>query len=122
MEKAAASRGLHAITTDYVAKDGVIAGLSDSSGLLTQAFTVVKGADPASVTTGDGFAVFQVADIKAAHAPTFAEYKTHILDDYREQQVPVLLNTQLAKLDDRAKVLNDLKKGCSRDEHPGENQ
>jgi len=113
IEKAAEARGLHAVTTDYVAKDGVIAGLADGSGLLTQAFTVVKGADPASVSTGDGFAVFQVQDIKAAHAPVFAEYKTHILDDYREQQVPLLLNTQLSKLADRAKVLNDLKKAAS---------
>ena len=113
LEKAAQSRGLHAITTDYVAKDGVVAGLADGSGLLTQAFTVVKGADPASVSTGDGFAVFQVTDIKAAHAPVFADYKPHILEDYREQQVPVLLNTQLAKLDDRAKVLNDLKKAAA---------
>lgn len=113
LDKAAQARGLHVVTTDYVAKDGVIAGLSDSSALLTQAFSVVKGADPASVSTGDGFAVFQVADIKAAHAPNFAEYKSHILDDYREQQVPLLLNTQLKKLDDRAKVLNDLKKAAA---------
>ncbi len=40
-------------------------------------------------------------------------YKTHILEDYREQQVPQLLNTQLNKLDDRAKVLNDLKKAAA---------
>jgi len=113
LEKAAEARGLHAVTTDYVAKDGVIAGLADGSGLLTQAFTVLKGADPASVSTGDGFAVFQVQDIKAAHAPVFADYKTHILDDYREQQVPLLLNTQLNKLADRAKVLNDLKKAAA---------
>jgi peptidyl-prolyl cis-trans isomerase D len=113
LEKAAQSRGLHAVTTDYVAKDGVIAGLADGSGLLTQAFTVVKGADPAPVSTGDGFAVFQVQDIKAAHAPVFADYKPHILDDYREQQIPLLLNTQIAKLDDRAKVLNDLKKAAA---------
>lgn len=113
LEKAAAARGLHAVTTDYVAKDGVVAGLADSSALLTQAFTVVKGADPASVSTGDGYAVFQVQDIKAAHAPNFADYKPHILDDYREQQVPLLLNTQLNKLDDRAKVLNDLKKAAA---------
>lgn len=113
LEKAAVARGLHVVTTDYVAKDGVIAGLADASPLLTQAFSVVKGADPASVSTGDGFAVFQVADIKAAHAPVFADYKTHILDDYREQQVPLLLNTQLNKLDDRAKVLNDLKKAAA---------
>ena len=113
LEKAAESRGLHVVSTDYVAKDGVIAGLSDGSAMLTQAFSVVKGADPASVSTGDGFAVFQVADIKAAHAPVFAEYKTHILDDYRDQQVPLLLNTQLSKLEDRAKVLNDLKKAAA---------
>ena len=74
---------------------------------------MVKGADPAPVSTGDGFAVFQVADVKPAHAPDFAEYKSHILEDYREQQVPQLLNAQLNKLDERAKVLNDLKKAAA---------
>jgi peptidyl-prolyl cis-trans isomerase D len=113
MDKAAAARGLHLVTTDYVAKDGVIPGLADGSSLLTQAFAEVKGADPAPVSTGEGFAVFQVTDIKAAHAPDFAAYKTHILEDYREQQVPQLLNAQLIKLDDRAKVLNDLKKAAA---------
>ncbi len=88
-------------------------GWLTASQLLTQAFSAVKGADPASVSTGDGFAVFQVTDIKPAHAPEFAAYKTHILDDYREQQVPQLLNAQLNKLDDRAKVLNDLKKAAA---------
>lgn len=113
LDKAAAAKGLHAVTTDYVAKDGVIAGLADGSGLLTQAFATNKGADPASVSTGDGYAVFQVMDVKAAHAPDFAEYKTHILEDYREQQVPQLLSAQLNKLDDRAKVLNSLQKAAA---------
>jgi peptidyl-prolyl cis-trans isomerase D len=113
LDKAAAAKGLHVVTTDYVAKGGVISGLADGSALLTQAFAVVKGADPASVSTGDGFAVFQVTDVKPAHAPDFAEYKAHILEDYREQQVPQLLNAQLTKLEDRAKVLNDLKKAAA---------
>jgi peptidyl-prolyl cis-trans isomerase D len=113
LEKAAAAKGLHAVTTDFVAKDGVIPGLADGAPLLTQAFSVVKGADPAPVATGDGFAVFQVTDIKPAHAPEFADYKTHILEDYREQQVPQLLSAQLNKLEDRAKVLNDLKKAAA---------
>jgi peptidyl-prolyl cis-trans isomerase D len=112
LEKAAAAKGLHVVTTDYVAKDGVIPGLSDGSAMLGQAFSVVKGADPASVSSGDGYAVFQVTDIKPAHAPDFAEYKAHILEDYREQQVPQLMNAQLDKLDQRAKVLNDLKKAA----------
>jgi peptidyl-prolyl cis-trans isomerase D len=113
MDKAAAAKGLHVVTTDFVAKDGVISGLADGSGLLSQAFAVVKGADPASVSTGEGFAVFQVTDIKPAHAPDFAEYKAHILEDYREQQVPQLLNAELKKLDDSAKLLNDLKKAAA---------
>ncbi|MCU1223547.1 MAG: PpiC-type peptidyl-prolyl cis-trans isomerase [Edaphobacter sp.] len=112
LEKAAGAKGLQAVTTDYIAKDGVVAGLADAAPLLTQAFAVAKGADPASVSTGDGFAVFQVADVKVAHAPDFAEYKQHILEDYREQQVPQLLNAQLNKLEDRAKVLNDLRKAA----------
>jgi len=113
MDKAAAAKGLKVVTTDYVAKDGTIAGLADGSGLLTQAFATNKGADPASVSTGDGYAVFQVEDVKPAHAPDFATYKTHILADYREQQVPQLLNAQLNKLEDRAKVLNNLQKAAA---------
>jgi peptidyl-prolyl cis-trans isomerase D len=112
LDKAAASRGLHVVTTDYVAKDGVIPGLADGSAMLTQAFAEVKGADPSSVSTGDGYAVFQIVDVKPAHAPDFATYKAHILEDYREQQVPQLMNAQLNKLEDRAKVLNDLGKAA----------
>jgi len=113
LDKAAAAKGLHVVSTDYIAKDGVVAGVADGAAMLTQAFTATKGGDPAAVSTGDGMAVFQVADIKAAHAPLFADYKSHILDDYREQQLPQLLNAQLNKLDDRAKVLNDLRKAAA---------
>ena len=113
LDKAAAAKGLHVVTTDYIAKDGVVPGLSDGTALLAQAFSAAKGAAPAAVSTGNGFAVFQVEDVKAAHAPDFADYKSHILDDFREQQLPQLLATQLNKLDDRAKVLNDLKKAAA---------
>jgi peptidyl-prolyl cis-trans isomerase D len=113
MDKTAAAHGLHAVTTDYVASNGVIGGLSDATGLLAQAFTTAKGAAPAAASTGDGYAVFQVVDVKAAHAPDFADYKSHILDDYRQQKVPQLLEETTVKLADRAKVLNDLKKAAA---------
>ncbi len=112
IEKAAASKGLQAQVTDFVAKDGVVAGVADGTGLLTKAFTTAKGAAPESVATGDGFAVFQVQDIRAAHAPDFDTYKQHIADDYREQQVPQLMQAALSKLGARAKQLNDLKKAA----------
>jgi peptidyl-prolyl cis-trans isomerase D len=57
LEKAVAAKGLRVVTTDYLAKDGVVAGLADGSSLLTQAFAAAKGAAPAAVSTGDGFAL-----------------------------------------------------------------
>jgi peptidyl-prolyl cis-trans isomerase D len=113
LDKTAAAHGLKAVTTDYVAKDGVIGGLSDATGLLGQAFTTEKGAAPGTASTGEGYAVFQVVDVKPAHAPDFAEYKSHILDDYREQKLPELLGEETSKLADRAKVLNDLTKAAA---------
>lgn len=118
IDKAAASKGLHAQTTDFIAKDGVIAGVADGTSLLVKAFTTAKGAAPESVATGDGFAVFQVEDVKAAHAPDFDSYKQHIADDYKEQQVPQLMNEALNKLDTRAKALNDLKKAAAEQNLP----
>jgi peptidyl-prolyl cis-trans isomerase D len=113
LEKTAAAHGLKAVTTDYLGKDGVIGGLSDASEMLTQAFTTDKNAAPATVKTGDGLAVFQVVDVKVAHAPEFAAFKPQILADYREQKAPALLTTATNKLADRAKALNDLKKAAA---------
>jgi len=113
LQKTADAHGMHVTTTDYLAKDGVIGNLAESSGLLTQAFSTAKGAAPASASTGEGFAVFQVDDVKPAHAPAFADAKAQILNDYRDQKAPEILNAQLLKLADRAKVLNDLKKAAA---------
>ena len=113
LPKAAQDNKLQLTTTDPIARTGVIPSLQDASGLLTAAFGAAKGAAPQSVSTGDGYAVFQVQDVRAAHAPVFAEYKPHLLADFRDQKVPQLLNAQLIKLADRAKVLNDLCKAAA---------
>ena len=113
LDKTAAAHNLKVITTDFVAHDGIIPSLADSTGLLSTAFTATKGAAPQTASTGEGYAVFQVVDIQAAHAPDFATYKSHILDDYRAQKAPELLNSQLIKLSDLAKKLGDLHKAAA---------
>ena len=113
LEKTAQAHNLHVVTTDYIGRDGVISSLPDSTALLTAAFGAAKGAAPQSASTGEGYAIFQVLDTKAAHAPDFASWKTHVLADYRDQKTPELLNAQLIKLADRAKVLNDLPKAAA---------
>jgi peptidyl-prolyl cis-trans isomerase D len=113
LQKTADAHGLHLVTTDFLNRTDTIPSLPDSTSLMSAAFSAAKNAAPESATTGEGYAVFQVADVKAAHAPEFADYKSHILDDYRQQKTPELLNQQLQKLADRAKVLNDLHKAAA---------
>jgi peptidyl-prolyl cis-trans isomerase D len=113
LDKTAAAHNLHVVTTDFLGHDGVIPSLPDSAPVLAAAFSAAKGAAPQAVSTGEGYAVFQVLDIRPAHAPDFASWKPHVLDDYRDQKTPELLNAELIKLADRAKVLNDLHKAAA---------
>jgi peptidyl-prolyl cis-trans isomerase D len=104
LEKTAGAHHLQVVTTDYLAQGAIIPGLPDGSKLLTQAFTAKKDAAPAFASTGEGYAVFQVADVHPAHAPSFEEYKQHIGDDFRAQQLPQLLAVKSNELAAKAKT------------------
>ena len=108
----AAAHHLQVVTTDYLSQASVVPGMADGTKLLASAFTAKKGAAPQTASTGDGYAVFQVEDIQAAHAPTFDAYKSHVLEDYRDQQLPQLLAKKTSELVDRAHAENDLAKAA----------
>ena len=112
LAKTAEAHHLPMVTTDYLPQAGIIPGLPDSTKLLSAAFTAKPGGAPQIADTGEGFAVFQVQDVKAAHAPAFADYKSHILDDYRQEQLPKLLTSKTAELAARARSENDLAKAA----------
>ena len=113
MEATAQAHNLHLTTTDFVGRDGTIPSLPDSASLLSAAFGAAKGAAPQSASTGEGNAVFQVVAVQAAHAPAFADWKSHVLDDYRSDKAPALMTAQLKKLDDLAKQMGDLHKAAA---------
>jgi peptidyl-prolyl cis-trans isomerase D len=108
----AAAHHLQVVTTDFLSQSSVVPNLADGSQLLTGAFAAKKDATPQVASTGDGYAVYQVTDIQPAHAPDFATYKSHILDDYRDEQLPQLLATKTNQLADDAKSENDLAKAA----------
>jgi len=112
LQKTAEAHHLQLVTTPPVSAEGTIAGLPDSAGLLTKAFQS-KPSDPAqSAPTGEGYAIFQVTGITPAHAPTFADWKSHVLDDYRAEQVPALLRQKTNDLATQAHNTNDLAKAA----------
>jgi len=112
LEKTAAAHHLQLATTPLVGSRGVIAALPDGSQLISKAFASKQG-DPAQFApTGEGYAVFQVTGVAAAHAPNFADWKSHVADDYRDEQLPVLLSQKTAELAAKAKAGNDLAKAA----------
>ncbi len=113
MEATARAHNVPLTTTDFIGRDGAVASLPDSASLLSAAFGTTKGAAPQTASTGEGNAIFQVTDMKAAHAPAFADWKSHVLDDYRNDRAPALLNAELKKLDDSAKQMGDLHKAAA---------
>lgn len=112
MSQTAVAHHLPLVTTDYLAQTAIIPTLADGSQMLTSAFSAKPGAAPQVASTGDGYAVFQVEDIHPAHAPTFDEYKSHVLDDFRDEQLPSLLSRKTAELADKAKAYSDLAKAA----------
>jgi peptidyl-prolyl cis-trans isomerase D len=108
LAKTAAAHHLQVVTTDYLAQGAIAPGLADSSKLMSGAFTAKKDGPPAVASTGEGYAVFQVADIRAAHAPTFDEYKSHLIEDFRDQQLPQLLAAKTNALAAEAKQTGNL--------------
>lgn len=113
MDATAKAHNLQLTTTGSLGRDGTIPSLPDSASLLSAAFGVAKGAAPQVASTGEGNAVFQVVDVQAAHAPSFADWKSHVLDDYRDDKAPALLTAQVRKLDDSARQSGDLHKAAA---------
>ena len=112
LEKTAAAHHLQVLTTPLVGRQGVIAALPDGSQMIAKAFESKQG-DPAQFAqTGEGYAIFQVTGIAPAHAPNFDDWKTHVSDDYRDKQLPLLLSQKTAELASKAKSMNDLAKAA----------
>jgi peptidyl-prolyl cis-trans isomerase D len=112
LEKTAAAHHFELVTTPPVASQGVIAALPDGSQLIAKAFQSKQSDPPQFAPTGEGYAIFQVTGIAPAHAPSFDDWKSHVVDDYREQVLAPLLSLRTKQMSDKAKDYNDLAKAA----------
>lgn len=108
LAKTAAAHHLTVVTTQPITSQGVIASLPDGAALVSKAFAAKKGDAPQVVATGEGYALFQVTGIAGAHAPSFADWKSHVIEDYRDEKLPSLLSQKTAELATRAHNENNL--------------
>jgi peptidyl-prolyl cis-trans isomerase D len=112
LQKTAAAHHLEVSTTQPLGVRGVISALPDSSQITAKAFESKQGDPPQFAPTGEGFAIFQVTGVEAAHAPDFASWKSNVADDYRNEQLPSLLAQKTTELAAKARTTNDLAKAA----------
>jgi peptidyl-prolyl cis-trans isomerase D len=112
LDKTAAAHHLQVATTPLVGARDLIGAFVDSSRILDKAFQSQQGDPPQYASTGEGYAIFQVTGIAPAHAPGFADWKSHVLDDYRSEQTPTLLGQKATELADKASSMHDLAKAA----------
>ena len=112
LAKTAAAHHFDVVTTPDVNAQGIITSLPDSTQVVAKAFTLKQGDAPAFASTGEGYAVFQVAGITPAHAPVFADFKANIAKDYTDERLPQALAEKTKALADKAKAYNDLAKAA----------
>ena len=112
LEKTAAAHHLEVATTPLVGARGVISAFADSSQILARAFESKQGDPPQYATTGEGYAIFQVTGVAPAHAPAFADWKSHVADDYRNEVLPTMLGLKTRQLANKAKAEGNLAKAA----------
>ena len=112
LEGAASKHGLNVVTTDYFARTDSLPGLGPSPDFMQAVFSTPAKQAPSVVRVQQGFALFQVLDIKPPQTPSFQEIKDRVTEDFRRQRVGAMLAQKTQELSDRARSLHDLAKAA----------
>ncbi|HZU43980.1 MAG TPA: peptidyl-prolyl cis-trans isomerase [Terriglobales bacterium] len=112
MDKAAADHGFQVVTTDFLARTDALPGIGNSPEFMSAVFNANEKSPPDLASTQQGYAVFQVLQIKPPATPTFEELRPRLVDEYTSQRAQTLLDQKTNELADRAKATHDLKKAA----------
>jgi peptidyl-prolyl cis-trans isomerase D len=112
LDKAAASKGLSVITTDFVAKSDSLPGIGSAPQFMDAVFNAADKAPADEAQIPSGFVIFQLQAIKPAATPTFDEIRSRVESEFKEERSTSLLSQKTQELSDRAKASHDLKKAA----------
>jgi peptidyl-prolyl cis-trans isomerase D len=75
-------------------------------------FAEAEKAPPDMAPTTEGFAVFQLLDVKPPATPTLEEIRSKVETEFKDERSSVLLSQKTQELSDRAKAEHDLKRAA----------
>jgi peptidyl-prolyl cis-trans isomerase D len=112
VEKAAAAKGLHAVTTDFFARTDALPGIGPAPTLMDAVFKAADKAPADMVQTPQGYVIFVLDGIKPPATPSFTDIRSRVEEEYKNQQANVMLTTKTQDLSEKAKSSHDLAKAA----------
>ncbi|HEV2699971.1 MAG TPA: peptidyl-prolyl cis-trans isomerase, partial [Terriglobales bacterium] len=112
LEKAAATKGLQVITTNFVTSKDVLPGIGSDPQFMSAVFAQSANAPPDEAQLHQGYAIYQVTAVKPPATPTFEEIRSEVEQEFKNERASQLLTQRTQELADRAKVDHDLKKAA----------
>jgi peptidyl-prolyl cis-trans isomerase D len=112
LEKAAASKGLQVISTDFVDSKASLPGIGNDPQFMSTVFAQSQNAPPDEAQTHQGYAIYQVTAVKPPSTPTFDEIRSRVQQEFENERAAQLLSQKTQELSDRAKADHDLKKAA----------
>jgi len=112
MEKAASSKGLEVVTTDFVGRGDALPGIGPAPSFMDAIFNATAKNPPDEAHTAQGYVVYQVLEVKPAATPSFEEIHSRVENEFKNERVTNLLTQKTQELSDRARAEHDLKKAA----------
>lgn len=112
LDKAAANKGLQAVTTDFVARTDSLPGLGNSAQFMDAVFNEPEKSPPDEVQLPQGYTIFSLLAVQPPATPTFEEIRTRVESEFKQERATAVLAQKTRELSDRAKAAHDLKKAA----------
>lgn len=112
LEKAAAANGLQIVTPDYFGRSETLPVIGNSPQFMDAVFSAKQSNPPDMVQTPQGYAIYQVEDVKPPATPAFADIRQRVMDEFKNERAATLLTQKTQEMADRAKAEHDLAKAA----------
>jgi len=112
LESAAAKNGLKVEHSPLFSRNDTIPGIGAAPQFMDAVFGANAKNPPDVINIPQGYAIYQVTEIKQPTKPTFEDVRAMVENDFRQERASVLLRQKLNELADRARAQHDLKKAA----------
>ncbi len=112
LDKAAATKGLPVVTTDFISRTDTLPGIGTAPQFMDAVFNAAEKSPPDEAETPQGFVIYQLLAIQPPATPAFEDIRNRVETEFKNDRAATLLAQKTRELSDRAKADHDLKKAA----------